>query len=95
MSSIAKLLMSGRSQAIRLPAKLRFQTSQVRIEQVGNALWVTPDKPQERNLGKWLASFYVENEALPDDFLRNREDPPAQAREFHRVSDLSIEEWQL
>jgi antitoxin VapB len=82
MSGIVKLFMSGRSQAIRLPAKLRFQTSQVRIEQVGNALWVTPDKPQERNLSKWLASFYVENEALPDDFLRNREDPPAQDRDW-------------
>lgn len=82
MTTIAKLFMSGRSQAIRLPAKLRFQTSQVRIEQVGNALWITPDQPQEKNLGKWLIAFYEQNEALPSDFLANREDPPAQEREW-------------
>ena len=82
MTSIAKLFMSGRSQAIRLPAKLRFHTSQVRIEQVGNALWITPDQPQEQNLGKWLASFYEQNEALPNDFLASREDPPAQERDW-------------
>ena len=50
MTSIAKLFMSGRSQAIRLPAKLRFHSKQVRIEQVGNALWVTPDDEKEHNL---------------------------------------------
>jgi len=82
MTSIAKLFMSGRSQAIRLPAKLRFQTSQVRIEQVGNALWITPDQPQEQNLGKWLTTFYEQNAALPNDFLANREDPPAQERDW-------------
>ncbi|SNX29088.1 antitoxin VapB [Polynucleobacter meluiroseus] len=82
MSDIAKLFMSGRSQAIRLPAKLRFQTSQVRIEQVGNALWVVPDEPQEQNLGKWLSHFYLQNESLPDDFLSNRNDLPAQERDW-------------
>lgn len=82
MTSIAKLFMSGRSQAIRLPAKLRFQTSQVRIEQVGNALWITPDLPQERNLGKWLSSFYEQNDALPEDFLSDRDDQPAQERDW-------------
>jgi antitoxin VapB len=82
MTSIAKLFMSGRSQAIRLPAKLRFQTSQVRIEQVGNALWITPDEVQEQNLGKWLTQFYEQNEPLPNDFLENRDDPPAQERDW-------------
>jgi antitoxin VapB len=82
MTSIAKLFMSGRSQAIRLPAKLRFQTSRVRIEQVGNALWITPYQPQEQNLGKWLTTFYEQNAVLPNDFLANREDPPAQERDW-------------
>ena len=82
MSSIAKLFMSGRSQAIRLPAKLRFATKQVRIEQVGNALWITPDDEREHNLGQWLSSFYQQTEPLPEDFSERRNDPPAQERDW-------------
>ncbi len=82
MTSIAKLFMSGRSQAIRLPAKLRFQAKQVRIEQVGNALWITPDDEREHNLGQWLSSFYQQTEPLPEDFLEHRDDSPAQERDW-------------
>jgi antitoxin VapB len=82
MTSIAKLFMSGRSQAIRLPAKLRFQTKQVRIEQVGNALWITPDNQSEKNLGQWLSAFYTQTEPLPEDFLEDRKDFPAQERDW-------------
>ncbi|MBU3625064.1 AbrB family transcriptional regulator [Polynucleobacter sp. JS-Safj-400b-B2] len=82
MTSIAKLFMSGRSQAIRLPAKLRFTAKQVRIEQVGNALWVTPDDEREHNLGQWLSSFYEQTEPLPEDFLEHRDDLPAQERDW-------------
>jgi Antidote-toxin recognition MazE, bacterial antitoxin len=42
MSTNAKLFMSGRSQAMRLPAKLRLQAQEVRIEQIGDALWLQP-----------------------------------------------------
>jgi len=42
MSTTAKVFMSGRSQAIRLPAKLRLQTKEVQIEQIGDALWLKP-----------------------------------------------------
>lgn len=82
MTSIAKLFMSGRSQAIRLPAKLRIQAKQVRIEQVGNALWITPDDEREHNLGQWLASFYSRTEPLPENFLEHRDDAPAQERDW-------------
>jgi antitoxin VapB len=43
MTATTKLFMSGRSQAIRLPARLRLDASEVRIERVGNALWVQPE----------------------------------------------------
>lgn len=36
MTTTAKLFMSGRSQAIRLPAKLRMQAQEVCVEQIGN-----------------------------------------------------------
>lgn len=82
MTTFAKLFMSGRSQAIRLPAKLRIQAKQVRIEQVGNALWITPDDEREHNLGRWLASFYSQAEPLPENFLEHRDDVPAQERDW-------------
>ena len=64
------------------PAKLRFQSKQVRIEQVGNALWVTPDDEREQNLGQWLSSFYQKTDPLPENFLEHRSDPPAQERDW-------------
>ena len=36
--------MSGRSQALRL-APLRLRAKEVRIEQIGNDLWVHPETP--------------------------------------------------
>lgn len=45
MSTTARIFMSGRSQALRLPAKLRLQAKAVRIEQIGNDLWVHRNAP--------------------------------------------------
>lgn len=79
---IAKLFMSGRSQAIRLPAKLRLQAQEVRIEQVGNALWLQPQVPLATDMGQWLQAFYAETEPLPADFLSDREDSPPEERDW-------------
>ena len=78
----AKLFMSGRSQAIRLPAKLRLQAQEVRIEQVGNALWVQPETTAIDNMGQWLQDFYATTEALPPAFLADRNDAPAEQRDW-------------
>ena len=82
MTTIAKLFMSGRSQAIRLPAKLRLDAKEVRIEQIGKALWVQPESPPEQSLTAWLAGFYKTSEPLPADFLADRSDAPAQTRDW-------------
>ena len=83
MSTItAKLFMSGRSQAIRLPAKLRLDASEVRIERVGNALWVQPEAAPGQTMAQWLADFYQSSEPLPDTFLAERADSPAQERDW-------------
>jgi antitoxin VapB len=34
--------MSGRSQALRLPAKLRLKGTEVQVEQIGSGLWIQP-----------------------------------------------------
>ncbi|MBK6294146.1 MAG: AbrB/MazE/SpoVT family DNA-binding domain-containing protein [Rhodoferax sp.] len=81
MSVTAKLFMSGRSQAIRLPAKLRIDAKEVRIEQVGNALWIQPDTSPQRPLS-WLKTFYATSDPLPDTYLADRHDAPPQIRDW-------------
>ncbi len=82
MSINAKLFMSGRSQAIRLPAKLRLAATEVRIEQIGNALWVQPEASPGQSMAEWLAGFYQATDPLPDVFLVDRDDRPAQTRDW-------------
>lgn len=82
MTAKARLFMSGRSQAIRLPAKLRIEAREVVIEQIGNALWVQPQAEPAANLGAWLKSFYDSTDPLPADFLADRQDAPAQERDW-------------
>ena len=82
MPVIAKLFMSGRSQAIRLPAKLRLDAKEVHIEQVGNALWVQPAPSPGQGMADWLRSIYEANEPFPDTFLADRNDSPPQTRDW-------------
>jgi antitoxin VapB len=82
MTITAKLFMSGRSQAIRLPAKLRLQASEVQIEQMGDALWLRPQTDPKQDMGKWLADFYLKTPTLPEDFLAARQDPLPESRDW-------------
>ena len=65
MTITARVFMSGRSQALRLPAKLRLQATQVRIEPIGNGLWLQPETPPEQDMGRWLQQFYASLGFLP------------------------------
>lgn len=82
MTITARVFMSGRSQALRLPARLRLQAKEVRIEQVGKDLWLHPETPPEKDMGLWLGQFYASTEALPGEFLADRKDAPAQERDW-------------
>lgn len=82
MTITAKLFMSGRSQAIRLPAKLRLQAKEVQIEQIGDALWMRPQKEPVQDLGQWLTDFYSRTEPLPESFLSDRVDALPQQRDW-------------
>ena len=42
MGSIAKVFMTGGSQAVRLPKEFRFRSSEVRIRKEGNAVILEP-----------------------------------------------------
>lgn len=82
MTITARVFMSGRSQALRLPARLRLQAKEVRLEQIGNDLWLHPEIPPEQDMGHWLQSFYANSEPLPESFLSQRQDEPAQERDW-------------
>ena len=78
----AKLFMSGRSQAIRWPAKLRLHAREVLIERFGRGFLLQPAPMVEQDLGEWLREFYANNEPLPDTFLADREDTVPQQRDW-------------
>jgi len=82
MTITAKLFMSGRSQAIRLPAKLRLAAKEVEIEPMSNGLWIRTPPVLDQDMGVWLKAFYASTQALPEDFLATRQDPPAQERDW-------------
>jgi antitoxin VapB len=78
----ARLFMSGRSQALRLPAKLRLQGPDVDIEPMGQGLWVQPCPDPSEGLGDWLERFYADHPPLPETFLEDRGDQLPQQRDW-------------
>jgi hypothetical protein len=42
MSTTAQIFMKGKSQVLMLPSKLRVQAKEMRVEQIGNDLWLHP-----------------------------------------------------
>lgn len=83
MTVKTRVFMSGRSQALRLPAKLRIHADEVRIEKIGDALWVQPEPSGQESMAQWLESFYRDNDALPESFLSERNDGPPQERDWN------------
>lgn len=75
MTRTAKVFMSGRSQAVRLPAEFRFGCKEVMVEKKGNALVLTP-KPSG-----W-AAFFDRTNSVPPDFMADREDLPPEKRKM-------------
>lgn len=51
----AKIFMTGRSQAVRLPKKYRFEGQEVSVRREGDAVILEPIKPRE-----WPAGFFHE-----------------------------------
>ena len=70
----AKIFMNGRSQAIRLPKKYRFEGSEVYIKKVGNAVMLIPYQAPWQSLQDSLDMFSA-------DFMESREQPEPQERE--------------
>jgi antitoxin VapB len=53
----AKIFMSGRSQAVRLPKEFRFEGTEVRITRVGNGVLLEPVQAQYKDWESWFAAL--------------------------------------
>lgn len=73
MPQTAKLFMSGRSQAVRLPKQFRFEGNEVFIQRVGTQVILSP-KP-----ASW-DDFFNHTPLPTEDFMAERADLPAQER---------------
>jgi antitoxin VapB len=79
MPRTAKLFLNGRSQAVRLPAEFRFAGSEVFIRQDQS----TGDVILSRRPESWDGFFKLRAEAdVPNEFMADRRDEPAQKREL-------------
>jgi len=65
---IAKLFQNGKSQAIRLPEKYRFEGTQVYLKKVGNTVVLIPEHDSWQCLIESLDLF-------TDDFMADRVQP--------------------
>ncbi len=70
---IAKLFTNGKSQAVRLPKKYRFEGHEVYIKRVGNAIVLIP---KDNPWGPFLKSL----DKFTDDFLPRRDQPKLEKR---------------
>jgi antitoxin VapB len=79
----AKVFMSGRSQAVRIPLEFRFDTDEVNIRrdpQTGDVI-LSQEKPKDRP--NWTEIFAMLDAAgFPDDFMDDRDKSLPQEREF-------------
>ncbi len=76
-SGTAKVFMSGRSQAVRLPQEFRFASNEVSIRKVGTSVVLSP-------LYAGWDDYLANAPRIGDDFVEvmaRREEPPLEQRE--------------
>ncbi len=70
----AKVFVSGRSQAVRIPKKFRFKTDEVFVEREGDNIILTP-KPKSRD------QYFAKGKRFSTDFPDHVEDLMPEERE--------------
>ena len=74
----ARVFMSGRSQAVRIPAEFRFDTDEVYVRRDHQ----TGDLILSRSPSTWEEIFATLDEAgIPDDFMADRQQGVSEDRE--------------
>jgi antitoxin VapB len=84
VSRIAKVFMTNRSQAVRLPKEFRFKTREVFIRKDGDKVILTPRQTD------W-AEYLEKGPFAPPDFMQNVEKLPVQERRFWYDLEKPIE----
>jgi len=69
---VAKIFITGRSQAVRLPKAFRFDTDEVTIEKVGNAVILRPLKDDNAAWVARIQAICSGFEGMPDEIERDR-----------------------
>jgi antitoxin VapB len=79
MPRTAKLFRNGRSQAVRLPSEYRFEGAEVYVRRDP----ATGDVILSRRPESWVDFFeLMKTIKVPEDFLSDRKDAPAQKRKL-------------
>jgi antitoxin VapB len=79
MADTAKLFMTGRSQAVRLPRDYRFEGEEVFIRRDP----ATGDVVLSRKPDSWQGFLELARRTdVPENFMQDREDTPAQERDI-------------
>lgn len=73
----AKLFKNGRSQAVRLPARYRFQGDEVFVTKVGDKV-ILSAKPTSWD------DFFEARPKVPSNFMSRRKDAPPQKRRLFK-----------
>lgn len=68
----AKVFKTGRSQAVRLPKEYRFDTDEVTIERVGNAVILRPKVEDNAAWALRIHSILAGFEGMPEEIERDR-----------------------
>ena len=71
----AKIILNGRSQAVRLPKEFRFDTNEVYVTRMGSAVVLLPKR------GSWDVLFDALDGFSPD-FMESRSQPEEQERDL-------------
>ena len=77
MADIAKVFMSGRSQAVRLPRQYRFACDEVEVTREGDAVVL---RPRRTEAWSHLLAALTEFDRAEPHFAFDREQPPPQER---------------
>ena len=68
----AKVFKTGRSQAVRLPKEYRFDTDEVTIERVGNAVILRPKVEDNAAWALRIHAILAGFEGMPEEIERDR-----------------------
>jgi len=68
----AKIFITGRSQAVRLPKAFRFDTDEVTIEKVGDAVVLRPKHEDNAAWAARVQAILADFEGMPDEIERDR-----------------------